>query len=168
MPRDGISPPSSRMRRRTPPEARTGSRRSLLDRILGEGDAQSVRTELIRDLEWLLNSRSHYSSQGDGYAHLERSAYAYGLRDIGSYAATATNAAALCREIRETVETFEPRLKNVTVNQVETQKDKPASISSLCLMLTGELETDSGPQQIALETWLELSNGKYQIRGDRS
>jgi type VI secretion system lysozyme-like protein len=117
----------------------------------------------MRDIEWLLNSRCHAHALSGEQSHLEQSVYTYGLRDIGSFGAGSTNAGMLVRAIRQALERFEPRLKNVSVTEEEIQNEPHV----LRLIIAGEVEIDSSTQQISLETRLELSNGECRVHGAR-
>src|SRR4051794_4605475 len=124
MPRDPSSPGSGQ---RTPSgsSVRNGARRSVLDRILSDpGSPSSVEEDLMRDLEWLLNTRSHLRAPSEEFAHLDNSAYTYGLPDLASYGAAA-NASVLGREIRRVIEKFEPRLRNVSVTEPKDKQSEP-------------------------------------------
>jgi type VI secretion system protein ImpF len=144
-------------------QVRTSLRRSVMDRILSEpGGSDVIRDELIRDLEWLLNTRCHLQVAGESFEHLDHSLYTYGLPDVGSFGTGPARTGSLIRSIRDAIEKFEPRLKNVAV----AQEDKQIEPHVLGLIITGEVETDGSPQQVALKTRLDLSKGEYRFRGE--
>src|SRR3954466_8347778 len=81
--------------------------------------AQSVRTlkaNLRRDLEWLLNSRRTPVEVPAHFEGLQRSVVPYGLADITSLGRDATETrGTLMREVETAIARFEPRLMKVRV-----------------------------------------------------
>ena len=71
----------------------------------------------------------------------------------------------LLRELEASVAMFEPRLKDVRVTLVESLVP---SARSLQFQIEGLLQMDPAPERISFDTVLQLTNGEYQIRGERS
>ena len=129
--------------------------------------AQSVRllkSSLRRDLEWLLNTRRTPDAVGREFAELERSLYNFGVPDL-----TAINRESsrdrnrLARIIEQTLATFEPRLKNIKVNELEAAS---GAQHVLRFQIEGLLDMDPAPELISFDTVLQLSSGEYQIKGE--
>jgi type VI secretion system protein ImpF len=152
---------------------------SLLDRLIDrEPDnradppvsrAQSVRllkASLRRDMEWLLNSRRIAEPAPEGFAEIGNSLYHYGLPDFSALTmASPRDRKYLLRELEASVAMFEPRLKDVRVTLVESAVP---SARSLQFQIEGLLQMDPAPERISFDTVLQLTNGEYQIRGERS
>jgi type VI secretion system protein ImpF len=132
--------------------------------------AQSVRglkNAVRRDLEWLLNTRQNPDFAGDEYTELSRSLYNYGFPDFSSFSfSNPKDRQRLLRSLEATIRLFEPRLDSVRVNPVETASDDLRRI--VRFQIEGLLKMDPVPEQITFDTVLSLTNGEYQIRGDRS
>ena len=132
--------------------------------------AQSVRglkNSLRRDLEWLLNTRQNPDFAGDEYGELSRSLYNYGFPDFTSFSfANPKDRQRLLRSLEAAIRLFEPRLDAVRVVPVETAADDMRRI--VRFQIEGLLKMDPQPEQITFDTVLSLTNGEYQIRGDRS
>lgn len=130
--------------------------------------AQSVRrlrTAVRRDLESLLNTRRNPDAAPDSMVELSQSVYNYGLPDFSAVSLNAPKDRDwLLVEVERTVALFEPRLKDVRV----TLLDDPNSTNrSLHFQIEGLLQMDPAPEQVSFDTVLQLTNGEYQIRGDR-
>jgi type VI secretion system protein ImpF len=148
---------------------------SVLDRLI-DGDprspadvpiswAQSVRElkeALRRDLEWLLNTRRIPALAPEALQEVGNSLYHYGLPDITSLSADAHGTrAVLIRQVEEALELFEPRLTGVRVGLVETEYDDKRELRFL---IEGLLKMEPSPEQVAFDTVLEISSGKFQVR----
>ncbi len=148
---------------------------SVLDRLIDEDPrsradptpswAKSVRDlkeALRRDLEWLLNTRRIPFLAPDALEELGKSLYHYGLADISSLGADAHGTRLrLIREVEQAVALFEPRLMGVRVGLVETEQDDKRQIQFL---IEGLLKMEPNPEQVAFDTVLEISSGKFQVR----
>lgn len=161
------------------PEAESTVTQSLVDRLIDRepqnaSDSyitrpQSVRqlkASLRRDLEWLLNSRQNPDAVSEEFPELNRSLYNYGLPDFSSLSLNSPKDRNwLLRYLATTVETFEPRLRDVKVSLLET----PSSTTRvLRFQIEALLMMDPAPEQVSFDTVLQLTSGEYQIRGERS
>lgn len=130
--------------------------------------AQSVRrlrTSVRRDLEWLLNSRRNPEEAPESMAELSHSVYNYGLPDFSSVSLNSPNDRDwLLMEVERAVALFEPRLKDVRVNLLESSA---LGNRTLHFQIEGLLQMDPAPEQVSFDTVLQLTNGEYQIHGDR-
>lgn len=152
---------------------------SLIDRLIDREPelaadpyitrAQSVRhikTAVRRDLEWLLNTRRNPFAAGESLPELAQSLYNYGLPDFSSLSIhSSRDRSQLAAQLERTLQIFEPRLKNVRVNFVETPQGERSRI--LHFQIEGMLQMDPAPERIAFDTTLQLSSGEYQVRGER-
>ncbi len=148
---------------------------SVLDRLIDEDPrspadpsvswAQSVRElkqAVRRDLEWLLNTRRIHELAPDALEEVGKSLYHYGLPDITSLSADDPRTRqVLIRQVEEAIALFEPRLMGVRVAIVETEYDKKRELRFLIEAL---LKMEPSPEQVAFDTVLEFSSGKFQVR----
>jgi type VI secretion system protein ImpF len=132
--------------------------------------AQSIRAlkaSVRRDLEWLLNTRRIPHEASDEYPECRRSLYNYGLPDFTAYSfANIADRAKLLRHLEETVRLFEPRMDSVRVIPIEVGNENLTRL--LRFHIEGLLKMDPAPEQVTFDTVLQLTNGEYQIRGERS
>jgi type VI secretion system protein ImpF len=129
--------------------------------------AQSVRrlkSSLRRDLEWLLNTRRTPEAVGREFRELEQSLYNYGVPDLTAINRESTrDRARLSRIIEQTLNAFEPRLKQVKVIPLESAT---GAQHILRFQIEGLLDMDPAPEHISFDTVLQLTSGEYQVRGD--
>lgn len=152
---------------------------SVLDRLIdrepssaSEGAmtrAQSVRqlkASLRRDLEWLLNSRRTPEAVGSEFRELEQSVYNFGLPDVTSLSwDSSRDRNRLARMIEQTLATFEPRLRQIKVDTIESGV---GARHVLRFQIEALLDMDPSPELISFDTLLQLSSGEYQVKGDLS
>ncbi|HXP84554.1 MAG TPA: type VI secretion system baseplate subunit TssE [Bryobacteraceae bacterium] len=150
---------------------------SVLDRLIDmeprqAEDSPSTRAQSVRrlrlavrrDLEWLLNTRRNPDEAPESLAELSQSVYNYGLPDFSAVSLNSPKDRDwLLVEVERTVALFEPRLKDVRVTLLDT----PGVNRVLHFQIEGMLQMDPAPEQVSFDTVLQLTNGEYQIRGDR-
>lgn len=143
---------------------------SILDRLMdvnqGLTPERQLKASLRRDLEWLLNTRRIVDPPPESLVELTRSMYNYGLPDFSSYTLTAPkDRSKLLRALETAIALFEPRLVDVKVTAVDTPT--PGS-RVLRFQIEGLLLKDPSPEQVSFDTVLQLANGEYQVKGERS
>lgn len=151
---------------------------SVLDRLFDDRPRESsevppnrfqairqYKDAVMRDLEWLLNTRANPEQAGNDFPQLRDSSYGYGLADFTAMSLGSADARnELANVIRHTIELHEPRLTNVNVevpdpDQVSMQKMK------MKFTVTALLDMAPAPEQISFDTELELSRGSYAVTG---
>lgn len=154
-------------------------RQSVLDRLIGgdlvyegAGDRgrpprnwdESVailKRNLLRDLEWLLNTRRVSDPARAPHEQLSRSVYNYGLRDITTFSADSSETPARLREeIERTIETFEPRLAEVRVRLVDAGDRTDRKVKFL---IDGTLRTEPDPERVEFDTVLEITSKRFEV-----
>jgi type VI secretion system protein ImpF len=150
---------------------------SVLDRLIDmeprqAEDSPSTRAQSVRrlrlavrrDLESLMNTRRNPDAAPESLAELSQSVYNYGLPDFSAVSLNSPKDRDwLLVEVERTVALFEPRLKDVRV----TLLDSPGVQRTLHFQIEGMLQMDPAPEQVSFDTVLQLTNGEYQIRGER-
>ena len=120
-----------------------------------------IRAAVLRDLEWLLNTRRIYTGSGEGRPELERSLYRYGLADVTSLArGSITTANLLARDIAEAIRLFEPRLSQV---QVTARPGDDPKHRVLRFLVEAMLDIDPEPLPIAFDTRLEVGGSSFRV-----
>ncbi len=150
-------------------------RPSVLDRLLGEagpagggsspvGTVAGTRAAVMRDLEWLLNTRRLVDA-GEGRPELQRSVFRYGLADINSRpSGSALTASDLARDLQESIRLFEPRLSQVRVSLGDLGDE---GTRVLHFVVEAMLDVDPEAIPIAFDTRLEVGSGTFEVEGDR-
>jgi len=153
-------------------------RQSVLDRLIDRDPRSSFDTQpstfgesvrqlklaLLRDVEWLLNTRRIPEPAPDAYPELQRSVYHYGLPDTTSLSGDDPNVRRrLQREIEECIRLFEPRLMSVTVTPVASTGEKKRDLR---FTIEAILRMDPNPERIVFDTVLDVSHGGFSVAGD--
>ena len=71
----------------------------------------------------------------------------------------------LRRHVEEVVELFEPRLSDI---RVTTSEAEDLGGRRLRFVIDALLRMEPSPEQVQFDTVLEVSSGKFQVRGDGS
>ena len=151
-------------------------RLSVLDRLLdfqpGVGDAPAswspsvaaLKESLVRDLEWLLNTRRIAEPAPDHYPELRRSVYHFGLPDVTSRSADSFDVQReLAQDLEEAIRVFEPRLTEVRVS-VRDPGEKGPRLARFVIEAT--LRMEPNPERVMFDTVLETPTGKFSVSGE--
>lgn len=147
---------------------------SVLDRLIGSDrkwdgtrprswteSLDLVKRSLLRDLQWILNTRQISEPVGEPYELLSESIINFGLPDITALSAdSAETPARLRRFIEDAIETFEPRLTDVRVTLSNTGDSKDRRVQFL---IEADLRLDPDPERVQFDTVLEVSSGKFAV-----
>jgi type VI secretion system protein ImpF len=147
-------------------------RRSVLDRLVQTGEPEprtwqdSVRAckaAVLRDLQWLLNTRRVTLEAGSELPELQQSVYHYGLPDVTSFSADSpTVRRALLRRIEAAIELFEPRLAGVRVSEAEDSQNGTRGVH---FVIEGLLRLHPDPEPISFDTVLDAASGRFNLSG---
>lgn len=149
-------------------------RRPMLDRLLQTGEpeprtwSESVRAlkaSLMRDIDWLLNTRRIAEPAPAALVELNQSVYHYGLPDVTSLSADSMETRRLLlRQVEECLRQFEPRLASVRVSEAESKNE---SSRQLRFVVEGMLQLDPVPEPIVFDTVLDSSSGHFNVSGSQ-
>lgn len=99
-------------------------------------DRKGLKDSIHRELSWLLNTTCSFSREQ--MESMDRNTLTYGIHDFSSFFPDSSdNRVRLSHVIREIIESFEPRLRNVEVEvkEMNTKKDR----FTLALVIEAEL-----------------------------
>jgi type VI secretion system protein ImpF len=149
-------------------------RQSVLDRLTdtnpGFGDAPTTFSEsvrqtkvaLLRDLEWLMNTRRIAVPADDTHPEVQRSVYHYGLPDTTALSGEDPNVRRrLQREIQECLRLFEPRLTQIEVTAVPPTEETKRQVR---FMVEALLQLDPDPERVVFDTVLDVSSGAFSMQ----
>jgi type VI secretion system protein ImpF len=89
-------------------------------------ELRRLRDEVHENLSWVLQSRRTPGATQDGLTQLSRSLVTYGLQDLNTLSPANTNDLVLLQQLlKETIETFEPRLRDVKVAYTDAPQSGP-------------------------------------------
>jgi type VI secretion system protein ImpF len=147
-------------------------RRSVLDRIADSGgpeprnwheSVRALKAAVLRDIDWLLNTRRVIYPAGDELPELQQSVFNFGLPDITSLTTDSTQARRqLLRQVEACIEQFEPRLTNVRVNDVVTEGESGRRVR---FVVEGLLRLHPDPEPISFDTVMEAGTGRFSVSG---
>jgi len=153
-------------------EKNLNAQASILDRLLDHDpkvasepvrdrlSVRQIKDAVVRDLEYLLNTRRQILVPSPEYHEVHSSLYMYGLQDF-----TLKNPASpmikqqLRQVIERTISRFEPRLKNVTV-QIEAPSH---NARDLRFRITAMLVIEPISEPVIFDTYFDVSRGEYKI-----
>lgn len=148
-------------------------RQSVIDRLIdrnpGRGDAPmtfnasvaALKRSLLRDIEWLLNTRRIAEPASETFPEVQRSVYHYGVPDITSLSGDPEAVQRrLIRSIEEALQLFEPRLTGVRVQAVESEEKGTRQIR---FVIEGLLRMEPNPELIVFDTVLDSTSGTFHV-----
>ena len=150
---------------------------SLLDRLLDDTpevsretpearlqNLRQLKQAVARDLEALLNTRQEaILDLTNGFEEASHSLLNYGLPDLLTYNFHDPQARGrICRILEQTLDHFEPRLKQVRVTLEPPREHERA----LRFRVDAVLEVRPAREQVTFDAVLQLSSHKYEIKGN--
>jgi type VI secretion system protein ImpF len=158
-------------------EVERTAKNSVLDRLIDDEPriredrpqtwAESVaalKASVLRDLEWLLNTRRIPDPAPDIYPEVQRSTYHYGMPDLQSVSSDSDAARRqVLRQVEETIELFEPRLMSV---RITPSAAGTSGRREFRLTIQALLRMEPNPERVSFDTVVDVSSGKVQVKGD--
>ena len=143
---------------------------SLLDRLTDDApehrreslDGQTLtmtqlRQAVLRDIAWLLNTTNLAASEElDGFPKVEASALNFGIPGFAGLSGAGARAATLEGAIAEAIKRFEPRIRPQTLRVRAREGGGSHEVPTLVFDISGELWAQPVPQQLFLETSIDL------------
>jgi type VI secretion system protein ImpF len=122
-----------------------------------------LKASVLRDLEWLLNTRRGVDADEDLTPEVRQSVYNYGLPDISSLSVNAPEThRQVVQSVEESLSLFEPRLSQVRARLVETPE---GAVQEMRIFIEATLEMDPNPERIAFDTVIDVSTGRFTVEG---
>lgn len=147
-------------------------RRSVLDRLVqseaGEPrswteSVQVAKRAVLRDVEWLLNTRRIADPAPATLQELQRSVYHYGIPDVTSISADSMYARReLLRQVEDCIALFEPRLSHVRVSEPTAEGSAARHVR---FVVEAVLKLESETEPIVFDTMLEPTSGRFSVTG---
>ena len=143
----------------------------LLDRLTNDAlSSQPLRSHQVlkqlresvrQDLEYLFNSRYRCVSPPKGHEHLSASLVNFGLPDISTVNLTASESRTrFCRDVEETIMTFEPRIQSVKViSEQAVDPDDP----TIRFRIEAKLHANPAPETIVFDSSLNPVNHQINV-----
>lgn len=145
---------------------------SLLDRLTdnaprqGPGRAgadhssmtlQQLRQAVLRDLAWLLNTTNLETIESlDGAPLTRKSTVNYGIPGFAGLVGAASRTGSLEQQLAEAIRTYEPRIRPDSIRVRARGRRSQDAVPALVFEIEGELWAQPVPQQLFLETTIEV------------
>ena len=143
---------------------------SLLDRLTDDApdhkresldqqslSMQQLRRAVLRDLAWLLNTTNLVATDAlDGAPLAAKSTINFGIPSFAGLIGTARKVGSLESGIAEAIRAFEPRIRADSLKVRLRPPQENQSSAALTFEIQGELWAQPVPQQLFLETMIEL------------
>jgi type VI secretion system protein ImpF len=148
---------------------------SLLDRLTAPSgevlsiDSQSdrprqidrLRNQVMRDLEYLFNSRRALADFAADRDHLNHSLLTFGLPDFSDQGMVALLSDDLKHAVAQAISRFEPRLSEVQIEIDDLAQGSPVLRFHISALLNVEPEREP----VAFDTLLALDTRKFEVQG---
>jgi type VI secretion system protein ImpF len=122
---------------------------------------RQLKQSVMRDLEWLLNTRQIAEGVPSELHEVNHSVVAYGLPDFTTINhKSPADQNRMRRAIENTVSIFEPRLEDVIV----TIESSSESLRMMRFRIDARLKVDPAPEPVTFDTTLQLSSGQYMLK----
>jgi type VI secretion system protein ImpF len=128
-----------------------------------EESVRELKASLLRDIEWLLNTRRIAEPAADLMTEVQRSVYHFGIPDVSSLSADSSlSTQKLLQHVEETIRVFEPRLTRVRVLPAEQSGKERREIR---FVVDALLRMDPNPERVIFDTVLETARGEFRVSG---
>jgi type VI secretion system protein ImpF len=134
--------------------------RSIRDVRVGIGD---IRSSVMRDVEWLLNTRQYLDDVLDDRPEARSSILTYGLPDLSLYSpGRETDRDLICAAIRRALERFEPRFVkgSIRVEKVDAPTDYRLTSQ---FRISATLYVDPVSEDVVFDTSVEFDTGSVRV-----
>ena len=125
---------------------------------------QRLKTGVLRDLAWLLNTGHLETTEDlDGYPEVRQSVLNYGMPDLSGLTAAGTDTARLEKAVRKAIVEFEPRINGRSLKVKINVDRNNMSRNALIFRIEGELWAQPTPLALFLKTELDLESGSVTV-----
>lgn len=129
--------------------------------IFSKQQKTMIYQSVLRDLENLLNTRQYVLKLPPNLSALKNSLFTYGIADFsGTDLASIPAQEIFCQQLASTINSYEPRLKNVEVSLISAEED---SIGLLRLQIEALICVDTLAEPLILHSVIEPSTGKLTL-----
>lgn len=144
------------------PHSRTEGRDS---RVI---DIRRLREIVRRDLAWLLNTINLESEiTPEEYPHAHRSVLNYGISPVAGDSSTARRAETIRMAIKKSVETFEPRIRDGSIDVILREEEDQPSVTSIFFDIHADMWAQPLPLELYLQSEVDLTTGHVSLEQRR-
>ena len=122
---------------------------------------KELKQSVMRDVEWLLNTRITHEDIPEGLKEVNKSLAIYGLPDfVGMSSKDQDDRKGLIKNIERALRIFEPRFMNLKV----TLKDLDTLERGVRFHIEANLRLEPTPEPIVFDTVLKVGSGDFEIK----
>ncbi len=124
---------------------------------------REIRTSVMRNIDWLLNSLQLLDDDDDAEAlpEVARSVLNYGIPALAGLTPGSIDVPTLGSQIRVAIERFEPRLLEVDVRLMDSEE--AGEEGEIAFVIHGRCWGPDSHERLDLKTTLFLDNGRFQV-----
>jgi len=126
---------------------------------------QQLRESVIRDLDFLLNTDCLETTEDlDAFPHVASSVVNYGVRGLSGAHTSTADIAAIERNLKKAITTFEPRILRDSVSVRVVLGEDEMNRHVMSLEIEGELWAQPLPLHLYLKTEVDLERGTVVVQ----
>ncbi len=122
-------------------------------------NSDDVRDSIIENICSLISSRAPIWSDVEDLSHVSGTIATLGIQNIAR-SQSKVNSDAMLQDITQIIRTFEPRLSQIEI-ELSSEKEK---LNKLQFRISAIMNTESGSEAIVLDSFLDFSTSKLDIR----
>ncbi|MCU0647579.1 MAG: type VI secretion system baseplate subunit TssE [Gemmatimonadaceae bacterium] len=139
----------------------TTPRRELVPRFEQARAMEQYRAQVVRDVQWLLNTRRVHALDAVAYPEVHASAFCFGLPDFTALPADGIDTPMqLARWIEKALTLFEPRLSQVRVRPIAREETIPRRFR---FGVSAMLRVEDWTVPVAFDTSLVPGDQQWQV-----
>jgi type VI secretion system protein ImpF len=137
--------------------ARTGARGVL-------NTWQDVRRDVMRNIEWLLNTEAPASLAGRPIPPaVQQSVLCFGIDPYSGRAQSSLSPSEVAWSIRERIVAFEPRIDRHTVEVLVTDREGHQRFNKMRFTVVGQLRADPMPIEFIAQAEIDTEDGSARV-----
>ncbi len=126
---------------------------------------RQLKSALMRDLAWLLNTPGPIESDGiSEFPNVASSVLNYGIPDLTGNTASGVSGNALEKAILRAIQTFEPRMDQRSVSVKMLSDGDSDAPNTLALEIRGEVLANQLADPLYVKTEVDLETGQFSLR----
>ena len=125
-----------------------------------------VRRDVMRNLEWLLNTEQPATLAGEiPPMAVQRSTLCFGIPAYSGRVQSSFNVEDVAWSIRERIIAFEPRIEAATLSVTTAPQDERGKFNRMRFTIHGFLRADPLPIEFVVQSELDMESGSAKIIG---
>ena len=139
------------------PHVRSGENKDIFT-------AKYLKSAILRDLIWLLNSKSK-SSTGElsKFPEVESSVLNFGIDDLCGFSYEGADLNLLQQSIKDSIIRFEPRLDPETLVVRLFRPEDGSSMSSFEVEISGTIIATPVPEELIIHSLVDAESGRFEL-----